>query len=80
MNKTDENIKYDYQMFQYDTESPDEIKAILARYIKKHGKPPQIVEVSKDVNVKLDGVPTICLQCVQKGLVYLGEEQKGDEK
>lgn len=71
-----------YTMFQYDTKKEEEeIHAIVQRYITKHGKPPQIIEVNPSVkNIKIDGVPVLSFQLVQKGLVYLGEEQKGDEK
>lgn len=70
-----------YTMFSLElkVDAEEEIKAILARYIAKHGKPPAIVEVhpeNKDVKV---GVPVLFFQYVQKQLVYLGEEQKGDE-
>lgn len=54
----------------------DEIKAILARYIAKHGKPPEIVEVNpENKGIKLEGIPVLSFQYVQKSLVYLGEEK-----
>lgn len=65
-------------MFSLDTklDIEDEIKAILARYIEKHGRPPQIVEVSPEhKDVKLP-VPVLSFQYVQPKLVYLGEERE----
>lgn len=61
------------------TDIEDEIKAILKRYIAKHGKPPQIVETNPAVQVHLDDVPVLTFPHVQRGLIYLGEEQTTDE-
>lgn len=71
-----------YTMFSIDTKSSvqEEIRRVVQAYIKKHGKPPQIVEVNPDAkDVKVEGVPVLSFQHVQKGLIYLGEEQKSDE-
>lgn len=65
-------------MFSIDTKSSiqDEISHILQAYIKKHGRPPQIVEVNPSVkDVQADGIPVLSFQHIQKGLVFLGEEQ-----
>lgn len=71
-----------YTMFQIDTKASvqEEVSRAVRAYIRKHGKPPQIVEVNPDAkDVKADGIPVLSFQHVQKGLVYLGEEQKTDE-
>lgn len=67
-----------YTMFSLDAKDDvqEQVSRILTAYIRKHGRPPQIVEVNPDnQGIKADA-PVLAFPYVQKQLIYLGEEKE----